>query len=171
MTDVLGLRALTAANFEVVDLTPRVTGLSAATGSAGSTVTITGQNFSGSAGHLSVFFGATASPSVTVVDDAHVTAVVPNGSGTVHVTVQSGVVATDPNNPNDNVTNPIFGYGTSAASAADQFTYGGATVSGSNSTVGFATPTVASGAADAVTVVVKDTAGNAVTGLAGGAFG
>ena len=59
------------------------------------------------------------------MDDSHITAIVPNGSRTVQVTVQSGIPETDPNNPSDNVNNPIFGYGTSATSAADQFTYGG----------------------------------------------
>jgi hypothetical protein len=172
MNDVLGLRALTAANFEVVDLTPQVTGLSASSGTAGSTVTITGQNFSGAAGRLSVLFGTTPAASLTVMDDTHVTAVVPNGSGTVNVMVQSGIVATDPNNPNDNVKNPVFGYGTSATSAADQFTYGtGPTISGTNSTASFASPTVTSGNTDLLTILVKDTAGNAVGGLGSGAFG
>src|SRR5262249_18527226 len=95
MNDVLGLRARTPGNFEVGDGTPRVTGLSDSSGSSGDTVTIPGQTFSGAAGHLSVFFGSTAATSVTFVDDAHVTAVAPNGSGTVHVTAQSGVNATD----------------------------------------------------------------------------
>ncbi|MFO0967041.1 MAG: FG-GAP-like repeat-containing protein [Gemmataceae bacterium] len=122
MNDVLGLHALTAANFDVIDLTPTVTGLSASSGSAGSTITITGQNFSGAAGHLSVLFGNSAATSVNVVDDAHITAIVPNGSGQVHVRVQSGVNATDPNNPSDNVKAPIFGYGISATSSADLFT-------------------------------------------------
>ncbi len=125
MNDVLGLNALTAGNFEVVNLTPVVTGLSASSGSAGTTITVIGQNFSGAAGHLTVTFGGVAASSVTYVDDSHLTVVVPNGSGTVHVQVQSGVNETDPNNPNDNVNNPIFGYGISATSAADQFTYGG----------------------------------------------
>src|SRR5262249_41197280 len=49
-----GLKSLHFSNFEVVDLTPQVTGLSATTGSAGATVTVIGQNFSGAAGHLQV---------------------------------------------------------------------------------------------------------------------
>jgi hypothetical protein len=124
MNDVLGLRALKASYFEVVNLTPVVTGLSASSGAPGTTLTITGQNFSGAAGNLRVLFGSTPATAVTFVDDAHLTAVVPNGSGTVHVQVVSGVNATDPNNPNDNVNNPIFGYGASALTAADQFSYG-----------------------------------------------
>jgi hypothetical protein len=171
MSDVLGLAQLTAGNFEVVNLAPVVTGLSVSGGAAGSLVTVTGQNFSGAAGHLSVLFGNTAASTVTFVDDSHLTAVVPAGLGTVHVRVQSGVNATDPNNPNDNVNNPIFGYGISITSAADQFTYGSQTVSGTNSTASFATSTVASGSTDTLTIVVKDTGGNSVTGLAGSAFG
>jgi hypothetical protein len=171
MDDVLGLRALTAANFEVVDLTPRVTGLSVSSGAAGSTITVLGQNFSGAAGPLQALFGNAAASSVTYVDDSHLTAVVPNGSGTVTVQVQSGINATDPNNPSDNVNDPIFGYGISASATAPSFTYGsGQTISGTNSTVSFATPTVASGNTDTVTVVVKDTSGNAVSALPNSAF-
>ena len=69
---------------------------------------MTGQNFSGAAGHLQVLFGNTPATSVTVIDDAHVTAVAPTGSGTVDVRVQSGV--SDPNDPS-NIKSPIFGYG------------------------------------------------------------
>src|SRR5262249_16387478 len=43
-------------------------------------------------------------------------------------------------------------------------------VSGTMSTVSFATALVASGGADAVNIVVKDAAGNAVAGLAGSSF-
>jgi hypothetical protein len=120
---VHGLKSLTFNDFEVVNLAPVVTGLSASSGSSGATITISGQDFSGAAGHLQVFFDSTPATNVTVVDDAHVTAVVPAGSGTVDVRVQSGV-----NEPDiSNINNPIFGYGTSATSAADQFTYSGST--------------------------------------------
>jgi hypothetical protein len=115
-----GLKSLTYSDFEVVDLTPVVTGLSTSSGSAGTTITVTGQNFSGAAGHLQVLFGNTAASNVTVVDDAHVTAVVPAGTGTVDVLVQSGVTVQD----TQNINNPVFGYGTSAVTAADRFTYG-----------------------------------------------
>jgi hypothetical protein len=130
MSDALGLSGLNAGDFEVVDLTPRVTGLSTSSAAAGSTITVIGQNFSGAAGHLSVFFGSTAAASVTFVDDAHLSVVVPGGSGTVNVTVQSGVNEIDPNNPADNVNNPVFGYGTSALVTADQFTYSSTTIGG-----------------------------------------
>jgi hypothetical protein len=170
MNDVLGLETLTAADFEVVNLAPVVTGLSVHTGLNGTAVTITGQNFSGAAGHLSVLFGGTAATSVTYVDDSHITVAAPAGSGTVDVQVQSGVNETDPNNPGDNVNNPIFGYGISATSPADQFTYTGQVLSPTNSTGSFAAPSVASGSTDTVTVTVKDTNNNAVGGLAGVAF-
>jgi len=170
MDDVLGLHQLTASDFEVVDLTPQVTGLSATSGLAGSTITIIGQDFSGAARHLSVLFGNTAATLVTYVDDGHITAVVPNGSATVDVRVQSGVNEIDPNSPGDNVNNPIFGYGTSAISSADQFTYLNYIISGSNSTDSFASPTVGAGSTDTLTIVVKDTTGNPVGGLSSSAF-
>jgi hypothetical protein len=171
MTDVLGLRGITAGMFDVVNLTPQVTGLSVNNGAAGNTITVIGQNFSGAAGHLTVKFGAVVSTSVTYLDDSHITAVVPNGSGTVNVQVTSGVNATDPNNPSDNVNNPIFGYGTSPIVAADQFAYSGQAISGTSSTASFAGSTVASGSSDVLTIVVKDTTGSAVGGLTNGAFG
>ena len=115
-----GLKSLHFSDFEVVDPTPVVTGLSATSGAAGTTVTVVGQNFSGAAGHLQVLFGSTPATNVTVVDDGHVTAVVPAGSGTVDVRVQSGV--TTPADPS-NVKSPVFGYGISAVTTADRFTY------------------------------------------------
>jgi hypothetical protein len=170
MNDVLGLSALTAGDFQVVDLTPVVTGLSPNSGTAGSTITITGQNFSGAAGHLTVFFGSTPVAG-TFVDDSHLTAVVPAGSGAVNVQVQSGINEIDPNNASDNVNNPVFGYGTSAVSAADQFTYGSPMISAAGSTASFGSSFVASGATDALTIMVEDTAGNPVNGLSSGSFG
>src|SRR5262249_36754580 len=117
-----GLKSLHYSDFELVDLTPRVTGLSVHNGQAGATITGIGQNFSGAAARLKVLFGGTSATPVTVVDDSHVTATVPAGSGSVHVQVQSGV--SDPND-SSNINSPIFGYGTSAKSTADIFTYGG----------------------------------------------
>ncbi len=173
MDDVLGLEALTASDFQVVNLTPIVTGLSAASGTAGDTITITGQNFSGSAGHLAVFFGSIAANSVTYVNDTQITAEVPSGSGTVNVSVQSGVNETDnvSDNLNANVTAPIFGYGKSATTSADLFTLGDSQiVSGGNSTASFASPSVVSGATDVLTIVVKDTNDTAFSGLTSNAF-
>ena len=114
-----GLKSLPFDDFEVVDLTPKVTGLSQTSGPAGSMVTIVGQNFSGAAGHLQVQFGSTIATGVTVIDDAHVQAVVPAGTGMVDVRVQSGV--SGPAN-SQNVENTIFGYGISAISPSDKFT-------------------------------------------------
>ncbi len=115
-----GLKSLNYGQFEVVDTTPVVSGLSSTTGSAGSTITISGTNFGGAAGHLQVFFGSTAATNVTVVNDSHVTATIPAGSGTVDVRVQSGVTT---GADSENIKSPIFGYGTSTTSAADRFTY------------------------------------------------
>ena len=167
-----GLKVLDAGDFQVVNLTPVVTGLSETSGSAGSTITITGQNFSGAAGHLSVLFGTTAARSVTYVSDSQITAIVPSGTGTVNVTVQSGVNETDnlSGNPNANVNTPIFGYGISAVTTADQFTYGGQTISPTNSKASFASPTDGSGTTDLLTIVVENTAGSAVSGLGTSAF-
>jgi hypothetical protein len=128
LTDIFatnGLEALNVGDFQVVDLTPVITGLSATSGAPGSSITISGQNFSGAAGNLSVFFGSTPAGSVTVLSDTKISVVVPNGSGTVDVTLQSGINETDniSSNPNANVNAPIFGYGTSAMTPADQFTF------------------------------------------------
>src|SRR5262249_11482335 len=120
---VHGLKSLLFSDFEVVDLTPVVNGLSVTSGAAGATVTVIGQNFSGAAGHLQVLFGNAPATNVTVVDDAHVTATVPAGSGTVDVRVQSGV--TTPSDPS-NIKNPIFRYGVSAVTAAARTTPRGA---------------------------------------------
>lgn len=120
-----GLTVLKAGDFQVVNLAPVVTGLSASTGSAGQAITITGRNFSGAAGNLSVFFNTTRATSVSVLSDTQISVVVPAGSGTVAITVQSGKNQTDniSDSPNANVNAPIFGYGISAKTAADQFTY------------------------------------------------
>ncbi len=116
-----GLKSLHYADFEVVTLLPIVTALSVPQAPAGSTVTITGQNFSGAAGQLQVLFGATPSASITITDDAHITASVPPGSGTVDVRIRSGITTAA---NSQNYLNTIFGYGLSATSAADRFTYG-----------------------------------------------
>jgi hypothetical protein len=154
-----GLKSLTFSDFEVVNLTPVVTGLSASSAAAGATVTVTGSNFSGAAGHLKVLFGNTPATTVTVLDDAHVTAVVPAGAGTVDVRVQSGVTTTD----TENLNNPIFGYGISAVTTADRFTYGGSTgnqpptVAQSAS----ATPNPVNASATALSVLGADDGGEA----------
>ena len=128
MDDILGgLEQLTANNFDVVDLTPAVTGLSQVSGAAGTALTINGYNFSGAAGHISVFFGTNAAAAPNVLGDSQISVTVPAGSGTVDVTVQSGLYEPDTNDgPGANVREPIFGYGISATNAADKFTYAAA---------------------------------------------
>ncbi|HEY1790803.1 MAG TPA: IPT/TIG domain-containing protein [Verrucomicrobiae bacterium] len=125
MNDILGgLRQLATSNFDVVNLTPAVTNLSQSTGASGASLTIKGYNFSGAAGHISVFFGGTAAPVPDVLNDSQISVTVPSGSGTVNVTVQSGLYDPDTNDgPGANVNEPIFGCGTSPTNAADKFTY------------------------------------------------
>ena len=43
---------------------------------------------SGAAGHLKVLFGSTAATLVHILDDSHLTAVVPAGTGAVDVRIQ-----------------------------------------------------------------------------------
>jgi hypothetical protein len=121
MDEVLQIAQIQANDFDVVDLTPAVNSLSAAFGSpaGGTTLTITGRNFSGAAGQLHVLFGITPATSVTVVSDTRLDVVSPaHAAGTVDVTVQSGHTVLNIDN------NPVFfGYGTSATNAGDQFTF------------------------------------------------
>jgi hypothetical protein len=154
-----GLKSLTFSDFEVVDLTPVVTNLSVHSGAAGTSVTVTGQNFSGAAGHLQVFFGSTPATSVTFVDDAHLIATAPAGSGTVDVRVQSGVTT---GADASNNKSPIFGYGISAITPADQFTYG--TTSNQPPTVATpagATPSPVTGKSTNLSVLGADDGGEA----------
>jgi hypothetical protein len=120
-----GLGVLRASNFDVVNLQPMVAGLSASSGSSGSALTINGQNFSGAAGNISVFFGTNVAHSVNVLNDTNISVTVPSGTGTLDVTVQSGTNETDTisDSPSDNVNAPIFGYGTSALTSSDKFTF------------------------------------------------
>jgi IPT/TIG domain len=114
-----GLKSLWYTNFEVVDLTPAVTNVSPTQGAAGTSVTVSGGNFSGAAGRLSVWFG-TNQVSATPTDDAHVTVLAPTGSGTVDVRVQSGIGNA---NSSANYTAPIWGNGLSVTSSVARFTY------------------------------------------------
>ncbi len=155
-----GLKSLTFSDFEVVDLTPVVSGLSATSGQAGITVTVSGQNFSGAAGHLQVLFGSTPATLVTIVDDGHVTAVAPAGTGTVDVRVLSGI--SDPNDK-QNIKSPIFGYGESAVVAADKFAY--AAPQSGLQIAGFSSPlTAGSSVSFTVTALKNGTADGTYTG-------
>src|SRR5262249_37502471 len=103
--------------------TPVVSSLNVNSGptAGGTSVTITGRNFSGAAGQLTVLFGTTPATSVTILSDTQVVAVSPaRAAGTVDVRVQSAGMQTDGNG-----AQVFFGYGTSGASPADQFTFGG----------------------------------------------
>ncbi len=115
---VHGLKSLWFTNFEMVDLSPAVTSVSPMQGVAGTSVSITGQNFSGAAGRLTVWFGTNQVPA-SASDDGHVTAVAPAGSGTVDVRVQSGIGTTS----TENYTGAIWGYGLSATSTVARFTF------------------------------------------------
>ena len=82
---------------------PQVTGVTPATGAAsgGTEVTVSGSGFTGA---TEVLFGATPATDVAVLSDGELTATAPPGGGSVDVTVTNA-------------------YGTSAAVAADRFTY------------------------------------------------
>lgn len=93
-------------DFDAVDLKPVVSSLNVTSGAPGTTVTVSGLNFSGAAGLSQVYFGALPATSFTINADNSITAVAPAGTAgtTVAVTIHSP-------------------YGISALSAADQFTY------------------------------------------------
>ena len=64
-----GLKSLLFTNFEVVDLSPAITSVSPTQAVAGTSVTITGRNFSGAAGRLSLWFGTNQAQAMPT-DDA-----------------------------------------------------------------------------------------------------
>ena len=145
MSAVRQVQSMRATDFEVVDLTPVVSGLSVASGSTagGTTVTITGKNFGGAAGRLSVLFGGTAATSVTILSDTQVRAVSPaRAAGPVDVQVRSGQ-----NEVNTNNQTVFWGYGTSAAVAADRFTYTAGTANAAPTLTAVANQTLAIGGA------------------------
>ena len=125
LNDILGgLEKIAASNFDVVSLAPAVTNLSQSSGAAGTALTIEGYNFSGAAGHISVSFGSTLAPVPNVLNDSQLSVVAPAGTGTVNVTVQSGLYEPDTDDgPGANVNEPIFGYGVSVTNTTDKFTY------------------------------------------------
>jgi hypothetical protein len=93
-------------DFQALDLTPRVTGVTPAAGSGGGqTVTVAGSGFGGGAGLTRVLFGGVAASGVTVASDGQITCVAPShAAGTVDVVVRSP-------------------YGDSPLSSADQYTF------------------------------------------------
>jgi hypothetical protein len=121
MSSVLQVQQIRASDFEVVDLTPVVTGLSVTSGpvGGGTSVIVSGYNFGGSAGQLHVLFGTVEATSVTVLSDTQLIAISPaHAAGTVDVRVRSGSMRSD---TNDNQV--FFGYGTSAVTPAGEFTF------------------------------------------------
>ncbi len=121
MDDVLDLRGIRPADFEVVDLAPRVEGLSVTSGplAGGNVISILGRNFSGAAGDLSISFGGTNAPAFTIVSDSRIDVTVPaHAAGSVNVQVVSGTIK-----PDSDGESIFFGYGSSAATPASQFTY------------------------------------------------
>jgi len=122
MEAVLDIQSIKATEFEVVDLTPRVTSLSVASASTagGREVTINGKNFGGAAGELHVLFGDVEAASFTILSDTQILAIAPaHAAGTVDVRVQSGTTRLDTDN------DPVFfGYGTSQVISAVRFTFG-----------------------------------------------
>lgn len=144
-----GLRVLSASNFDVVTLRPIVTSLSPTNGPPGSSITVNGQNFSGAAGMLSVFFGANAAPAVNVLSDTQISVTAPSGFGTVDITVQSGTNETDTvsDSTNANVNAPIFGYGISAVTNADKYVF----------TVAVAIPTIQHISLSSTNIILKGT--------------
>jgi hypothetical protein len=156
--DLHNLGSVVGSDFEAVDLTPLVSGLSQNTGpvAGGFTLTINGLNFSGGAGQTQVFFGSTPATSVTVLSDTQILVAVPtHAAGLIDVTVQSR-------------------YGASARVTADQFTFGSAagqlqfsaSLFNVNETAGVAVITVTrtSGTAGTVTVQYAASNGTAVAG-------
>ena len=117
-----GISAVSAADKFTYGTLPTVTAISPTTGPAagGTSVTVTGTNFTGA---TAVDFGTTAATNLDVVSATSVTATSPAGTGMVDVTVITPV-------------------GTSATSSADQFTYAAAlsvtTTSLAGATVGTA---------------------------------
>ena len=114
-TDTAGTYASSVSTntVELTVLAPTLSALSPSIGSQGTVVTVTGTNLIGAS---TVNFGIAPATGITVASATSLTAVVPEGTGTVDVTV----------------TTPI---GTSATSSADEFTYssGPVVASGSNS--------------------------------------
>ena len=96
---VTGVGVPTISNLLATLLGPTITGLSPASGPAGTSVTITGTNFyaNGTAYPVTVSFGGTTATSVMVASATQLTAVVPDGAATGAVVVTSfGDAATSP---------------------------------------------------------------------------
>jgi hypothetical protein len=143
VTTAAGKSSASAADQFTFILTPVITGLNPTTGSptGGDTVVIAGTTFTGATG---VGFGTKPATSFTVDSDTQITAISPPGTGTVDVTV----------------TTPA---GTSATSAADQFTFA---VPGAPVVTSLTPSSGAAAGGDTVTI-----AGNGFAGATAVAFG
>ena len=141
--DLHNLTQILGNNFESVDLTPQVSSIAPNSGppSGGTQVTIGGLNFSGGASRTHVFFGSVDAGAVTVVSDSQIKVTAPaHASGVVDVTIRSG-------------------YGTSAISSGDKFTYGQGTPQPGQLQFGSSSYSVNEGAGS-VTITVTRTNGN-----------
>ncbi len=119
--DVVGIKSLKYSDFELVDLTPRITGFSVTHARAGMGFSILGQNFSGSGGRLTVYFGNVRTTAILYVNDNRIVVFVPAGiTGKVTIRVQSGRTVTP--FVAENVQGTIFGYGISELSSLSFFT-------------------------------------------------
>lgn len=132
---------------------PTVTGLSPTSGASGTSVTLTGTNFTGV---TAVTFGGTAASSFTVNSATSITATAPAGTGTVNV----------------RVTNPA---GTSSTGAANQYTFltapgaptgATATAGDAQATVNFTAP--ASNGGTAITTYTATASPGGATGSCAG---
>jgi hypothetical protein len=105
--DIDRLKHVLGNAFEAVDLTPAFQTLDVSSGptAGGTTVVISGYNFSGGAGLAQVYFGGTPAASFQILSDTQILATSPaHGAGVVDVTVSSG-------------------YGTSPVVGPDQFAF------------------------------------------------
>jgi len=151
--DLHHLSTVLGKNFEVVDLTPRVSALSQLSGpmDGGTLVAISGLNFAGGAGKTQVFFGSAPAAQVHVVSDTAISVIAPPGAygAFVNVTVHSP-------------------YGTSLTLKSARFFYGpklqfAAPIYTTNEDGGFVLVTVTrtDGSAGAVKVRYKTISGSA----------
>ena len=120
MDAVLQVQSIRATDFEVVDLTPRLTGLSVTSGptAGGTSVTITGRNFSGAAGNCTSCSARRGAGHHPVGHAARRRRPGPRGRHRGRP-VQSGTMRTDTDG-----NSVFFGYGTSPVVAADKFAFG-----------------------------------------------
>lgn len=162
------LNATRALNDLYSSTEPRIASASPATGTAGTTITLTGVNLTGT---TSVTFGSTAAASFSVVNSNSLTAVAPAGTGAVNISVTTPAGSTmlwrgftyDGVTPSD--TDPVVSSTSpsSGSTAGDQVV----TISGSNFTG--ATAVMFGGSPATNVTVVSDSSITARTprGLAG----